>query len=159
MENFKLQSRKTRVEKWLEPSNKSEITGFYMEKVANLLGISTSFLSPYFRNRLFWVHGAAKLVFVIVSVVLEADDLPAPILLRSLLSPLLPRLLVLWNSLSKSFWTNACRFSPSALFHVFEIYKWLHCFFWVFLTIHDSFYKRDILATGCLYSLNELTTC
>ena len=66
-----------------------------MEKVANLLGISTSFLSPYFRNRLFWVHGAAKLVFVIVSVVLEADDLPAPILLRSLLSPLLPRLLVL----------------------------------------------------------------
>ena len=85
-----------------------------MEKVANLLAISTSFLSPYFSNRLFWVHGVAKLVFVIVSVVLEAVDLPAPILLSSLFSPLLPRLL---------FEQIIAGFHPSALFHVFEIFN------------------------------------
>ena len=32
MKNFKLQSWKIKLEKWYEPSNKSEITGFYMGK-------------------------------------------------------------------------------------------------------------------------------
>ena len=46
----KRQSWKTKLEDWHEPSNKSEITGFYLEKIANLLWVSTSFLSPYFCN-------------------------------------------------------------------------------------------------------------
>ena len=67
----------------------------------------------------FVVDGVAKLVFVTVSVVLEADYLPAPTLLSSLLSPLFLRPLVLGNSLSKSFWTDGCWLSPSALFPCF----------------------------------------
>ena len=40
---------------------------------------------------------------------------------------------------------------------VLQIYKWLHYLFCGIVTIHDSFYKRDALATGCLYWLNKLT--
>ena len=43
----------TKLENWHEPSSKSEITGFYMGNIANLLGDSTLFLSPCFCNCLF----------------------------------------------------------------------------------------------------------
>ena len=88
LENFKWQLWKTKRENWHEPNNKSEIIGFYMEKIANLMGVLTSFWSPYFCSHLICGRWFAKLVFV--SVVVEGDGSPAPTLWSSLLSPLLP---------------------------------------------------------------------
>ena len=96
-ENFKRQSRKTKLEDWHEPSNKSEITGFYMERIANLLWVCLSFLSHISAIVHFVVDGVAKLVFVSGSV--EADDSPAPTLWSSLLSASLPPHFLLGNSL------------------------------------------------------------
>ena len=49
-------------------------------------------------------------------------------------------------------------FYPSALLPFCQIYKWLHYFVWGILTIHDSVYEKDGLATGCLYCLNKMTS-
>ena len=40
--------------------------------------------------------------------------------------------------------------------HVCQIYKRPHYFFWNFLTIHDSVYKRGSLVTCCLCCLSKL---
>ena len=68
LENFKLQSWKIKLEKWHEPRNKSEITGFYMGKNSKFTGsfswgcfmrhrlqwfLWCCFWSPYFFNRPF----------------------------------------------------------------------------------------------------------
>ena len=37
-ENFKQQPWKAKLENWHEPSNKSEVTGFYMEKSSKVTG-------------------------------------------------------------------------------------------------------------------------
>ena len=59
--------------------------GFYMEKIGNWLGVSTSLWSQYFCNRPFCGRRCCKLVFV--SVIAEADDSPGPTRWSFLLSP------------------------------------------------------------------------
>ena len=56
----------------------------------------------------FMVDHVAKLVLFAVVSVAEADDLPAPTLRSSLLSPLLPPPLVLGNSLPNTCVTDGC---------------------------------------------------
>ena len=116
---------KIKLEKLHEPSNKSEITGFYMGRIANLLGVFSEvvlcdidfsgFFDVAFDPNVssivrFVVDRVAKLV-LFVSVA-EADDSPAPTLRSSLLSPLLPLPLILGNSLKT--WLLA--FSHFAMF-------------------------------------------
>ena len=106
--------------------------GFYMEKIANLLRVSTSFLSPYFCNRSFCGTRCCetsicrdlyqlKLVCETSISCLEADGSPAPTLWSSLLSPPFPPPLVLGNSLSNSCSTDSCWFSSIITFAMFAI--------------------------------------
>ena len=148
LENFKRRSWKTKLENCHEPSNKSEITGFYMEKRANFLWVFTSFLSPYFCNRPLCGRNCCK--SSILSVAVEADGSPAPTLWSSLLSPSLPSKLLLLN--------RSCWFlSINPFCHVCQIYKLLHHFFWGIVTINNSVYERNALTIGCIYYLNEFT--
>ena len=107
------------LEHWYEPSNKSQITGFHMEKkVANLLGVSASFWSSHFCNRPFGGRSVEKLLFV--SVIVEAFNSPAPTLESSLLSPPLLLSLVVGDSLSNSCWADGCWFSSISPFATFS---------------------------------------
>ena len=133
LENFKLQSQKTKLEKWHEPSNKFEITGLYVEKNSKFTG-SFSW-GCFMRHRLPWffyvafephissivrfvVDRLAKLVFFVS--VAEADDSPAATLRNSLLPPLLPPPLVLGSSLPNFCVTDGCWFSSSSPFAMFS---------------------------------------
>ena len=131
MENFKLQSWKIKLETWHEPSNKSEITGFYTWKNSNLLRVfpevvlcdidfsgffDVAFdphISSIFR---FVLDRVAKLLFVSVA---EADDSPAPTLRNWLLLLLLPVPLILGNSLPHSCVTYGCWFLSISHFAMF----------------------------------------
>ena len=153
LENFKRQSWKNKLENWHEPSNKSEITAPYMEKNNKFTGSHHKFL--IFLQLSVVVDGVEELVFV--SVVVEADDLPAPTLWNYLLLLPLSPPLALENSLSNSCWTDGCWFFIHQPF--WYVYTCLYYFFWGILTIHDSAYERDALNTGCLYCLNKLIDC
>ena len=129
MENFKLWSWKIKLENWHEPSNKSEITGFYTGKNSRFTG---SFLEVLLCDRdfrgffdvgfdphicsivRFVVDCVAKLLsFVSVA---EADDSPAPNLRSSLFSPLLHPSLILGNSLPNFCVTDGYWFSSISPF-------------------------------------------
>ena len=132
MENFKLQSWKTKVEKWHETNSKSEITGFYSERVANLLGVFpevvlcntdfSGFFDVAFGPHIFSIvrfvvdHVTKLVLFVSVA---EADDLPTPILRSLLLSPHRPSHVILRNSLPNSYITGGCWFSSISPFAMF----------------------------------------
>ena len=120
--------------------------GFTWKKKANLLGVSTSFWSPCFYNCSFWG---------IVSVIVEADDLPVPTLWSSFLSPPLPPPLLPGNRLSNSCWTDDFWFLSISPFALFAKSIMSPLFFWDILTIYDSVCERDALVTRCLYCLNQ----
>ena len=95
---------------WHELSNKSEISGLYMKKKTQIYGESPQVFDPHISEiDRFVVDGATKLVFV--SYVVEADDSPVPTLWSFLLSPPLPTLLILGNSISNPCWTDGGWFS------------------------------------------------
>ena len=62
-----------------------KLLGFTWKKMATLLGVSTSFWSPYFCNHLFCGRRCCK-TSICISCCREADDSPAPTLWSSLLS-------------------------------------------------------------------------
>ena len=89
---------------------------FTWKKIANLLGVSTSFWSSYFCNGPF-CDGRCCKTSICISCCREADDSPAPTLWSSLLlSPLSPPL-VLGNSFSNSCY--GCWFSSISPFAMF----------------------------------------
>ena len=129
---MKLQSWKIRIEKWHEPSNKSEIAGFYNERIANFLGVfleavlydtdfrcffDVTFDLNIFSFVRFVVDRVVKLV-LFVSVA-EADDSPASTLRSSLLSPLFPPPLILGNNLPNFYVADGCWFSLITYFPMF----------------------------------------
>ena len=127
-----------------------KMTGFYMEKTANLLWVSTSFLSRISAIIRFVVNGVAKLVFV--SVAVEADGSPAPTLWSSLLSAPLPRPFLLGCNLSNSCSTDSCWFPSIRLFAMFAK-STNDYFFWNILNINNFSYDRNILTSACLCCL------
>ena len=106
--------------------------GFTRERIAKLLGVFPEVVLcdidfNGFFNVAFDPHISAIVRFVVdrfaklvlfVSVA-EADDLPAPTLRSSLLSPLLSLPLLLGNSLPKSCVTDGCWFSSTSHFAMF----------------------------------------
>ena len=111
MENFKLQSWKIKLEKWHEPSNKSEFIGFYMEKNSKFTGsFSWSFLcdihfrafcdvafDPHIYSIVRFVLDRAAKLILFVSVA-EINDSQASTLRSSAFSPLLPPHLIYWGT-------------------------------------------------------------
>ena len=99
--------------------------GFYMEKIGNWLGVSTSLWSQYFCNRPFCGRRCRKLVFV--SVIAEADDSPGPTRWSFLLSPPVS---LYWGTVILLLVEQVVAgFHQSALCNFRRIYKRLHCFF------------------------------
>ena len=135
MENFRLQPRRTKAEKWLELSNKSEITGFYMEKNSKFSGrcswgcfmrhrypwfLWCCFWSPYFFNHRLCGRPCCR---------------PGIICISHLSSLLLLHRRTVFLILVKQMVVD---FHPSAFCHVHQIYKRLHYLFRSILTIHGS---------------------
>ena len=124
--------------------------GFTWRKLVNLLKVSTSFWSPYFCNRPFCGrrccktsvcnnYGRSGWFACINSMKLSAFIFPSYASYASCASYTI--YLVLESSLSFSCWRDGCWFSfISFYYHVHQIYKWLHDFFWGILAIHDSVY-------------------
>ena len=137
---------------------KEKNTRFYMKKEQIYWESSEDFATLIFAIIYFVVDGVAKLVFV--SVVVKADNSPAPTLWSSLLSPTLLPALVPGNSLSNSCWADGCWFSSISPFAM--VSKSLDNFIASFgaFSIFMILFTRVIclLATGCLYRLNELTS-
>ena len=127
-----------------------------MEKIANLMGVSTSFWSPYFCYCPFCSRQCCK-----TSICISCCR-------SRLLTCTNPMRLSAFTSSPSSSCTGEQSFQlllnrwllvfiHQSFCHVCQIYKQLHNFFWGILTILDSIYKRDALATSCLYCLNKLT--
>ena len=130
---------------------------FTRKKIANLLGVSKSFWSPYFCNRPFCGRKCCK-TSTNITCCRSRWFIYTTTLWSSLLSPALPPPLVLENSFSNSWWTDGCYFSSISPFAMFA--KSINDFTIYFggtVTIHDPVYERHALTTGCLYCFNELT--
>ena len=110
-ENFKRQSWKTILENWHKPSYKSEITGFYMEKIAFLLGVFSSFWFPYFCNRPFCSRKCCKNNICISCCRSRWFTSTNPMKLSAFAS--LPRPLVLGNSLLLNWFSSISPFAMS----------------------------------------------
>ena len=129
---------------------------FTREKIANLLGVSKSFWSPYFCNRPFCGRRCRKTSTNITCCRSRWFIYNNPMKVSAFTC--LPPPLVLKNSFSNSCWTDGCYFSSISPFAMFA--KFINDFTIYFggtVTIHDPVYERHALTTGRLYCLNELT--
>ena len=115
---------------------------FTWKKIANLLVIYSRFWRPYFCNRLFCGRRCCKTSICIIycrnkwlTCINPMNSQPSHHL---------------------SYWGTV--FLTLVEQMVAGFHPWLHYFFWGILTIHDSVFERDALATRCLYCLNKLTT-
>ena len=122
----------TKVEKWLEPSNKSEITGFYMEKNSKftvsfsrglfmrhrlLWFLWCCFWSSHFFNYLFCGRSCCKTSIICISCWSRWFTSTNPKKLT--VSPLLRPPLILGNSLLNFCVTGGCWFSLISPFAIF----------------------------------------
>ena len=109
---------------------------FKWKKTTNVLRVSRRFWSPYSCNRSFCGRRCCK-----TSICISCSGsrwFPPPLLLN--------------------IWFLVLCISPFAMFSK-SINSCTILFWGGLLTIHDSVYQRDALATGCLYCFNELTGC
>ena len=136
-QKLRIQSWKTKFENWHEPSNKSEITGFYMEKIADIVEVSTYLWSSYLSNRLFCGKLYRKTSICVSFCRSRRFTCTSPMKLSAFISP--PSTSC---SEEQSFQLllNRCLlvFILQLFCYIRQIYTWLHHFFWFILTMHDS---------------------
>ena len=127
-----------------------------MEKIANLLGVSASFWSPYFCNRPVCDRRCCRTSICISCCRSRWFTCTNPVKLSAFISP--PSITCTGG---QSFYLLMNRwllvFIHHPFCHVCQIYKWVQYFFWHILTIYDFVCERDAPTTGCLYCFKELT--
>ena len=110
---------------------------FTWKKIANLLGVYTSFRCPYICNCQFCGRQCFK--FRICISCCRGRLFPARILWSSLLYISPPSTSWYLETVFLTFVQQmVARFHPSAFLPFCQIYKWHHYFFWGILTVHDS---------------------
>ena len=136
--NLQLQSWKTKFENWHEPSNKSEIIGFYMEKIADIVEVSLYLWSSYLSNRLFCCKLYCKTSVCVSFCRSRRFSCTSPMKLAASTSPL-PSTSCSEEQSFQLLLNRCFLFFIFQLFcYICQIYTWLHHFFWFILTIHDS---------------------